>query len=857
MDGKDTQFSGMRKADFRSLSFIDEVLAKMAAAGFTHVDLTGGEPTLHPNIGDIIRISERKYNIRTRIITLGQYMMKKGWGDAPTAEMLVDHLLRQGLTNLLLSTHATDEELFKKITGESFLRLHSLYTYLSKIGFYHSSNTTVFEWNYRSLPDIAHYISQTNSLSHNFICMNAYYQWNHDSRAYGRQARYSELGKYLSRAVEILIRAGRSVNVRYMPLCQLQGYESHIAGVTGVRYDPYEWMNQEVHQGPVNTDVGSRKRMSNGEIDNCFKYSEVVGESAHVKTLKGETIPIIAVRGNGIKVYPSACSECSMRQQCDGIDPKYIQQYGQSEFIPYRSSVRNYPITTSRASNSGVHIVKYSQHASSSEYSPPSPVSSMCNSSCIVRYTNYSDKLERGNQLFQDHGETIAKSSIGELLVTLRSVESDSLYILDINSGNCASIASSTMLTLYDILHQFTLEHSSLEIVNTLHQCRWSLALSNGRELDLNNICQYLSSLSLTFGQDGTSAFDMDGSFYASVINEMALDYQFLHASCLDHCLKNIINRSVIGDSGTVVTSLLNWRRFSAIAQNIPINVRIDALTSFLFSIGCKPLVANVDTVANSMLFASHARDSASLPPNLNDDRGFLCRIKASLHLLGNLPSIPKFSLNEAIQMSSGIAEKYHVSALILPLEQFSDLLLARYFTRGHSFKSVTYLRAGSRDNLTSLINCTHPCYNVFTLDVGSDENCTINAYRHSVTRFLASVLSNCVLDRYDSSSGYTLICSSSSLPKRDYISVKLAIEKLFLGKGNRSIYYYDIAQGEFADIHDLYCEANGLAEARRSLLLLPSSYLDSLASLTEVLDIYDKHVKGPVEDAKVPITTF
>ena len=121
--------------------------------------------------------------------------------------------------------------------------------HLDQVGFDYTGNTTVFRWNYKHLPDLARFLATHRIYLHNFILMNAYYSWNRDGRAFGIQARYRDIYPYLKEAVEILESHCIGVNIRYGPLCSLKRLEKNLVGITGMRYDPYEWMNQAGHTG--------------------------------------------------------------------------------------------------------------------------------------------------------------------------------------------------------------------------------------------------------------------------------------------------------------------------------------------------------------------------------------------------------------------------------------------------------------------------------------------------------------------------------------------------------------------------------------------------------------------------------
>ncbi len=326
LDGSDDQFRGMRRAKFRSLEDCQEILRRLKANGFVNFDITGGEPTLHPDIIEITRYAHQDLGLKGRIITLGQYLMRRM--SNCRRDRLIDDLLDTGLVNFLFSMHAVETGLFEKLTGESWAKQKQAMDYLDERGFQYTTNTVVMEWNYRHLPDIAREIIEHRIYLCNFIIMNAYYEWNRDGRAMGIQAQYSAIHPYLREAVDYLESHDVAVNIRYAPLCTMRGMEKNLVGVVGVRYDPYEWMNAGGHQGGGPEQCAARIPVLEGGLEADFQYRDI-------RQTLDNGLRIIGVRGQNLKLFPEVCATCSARPVCDGVDPNYLQHHGASEFIPY------------------------------------------------------------------------------------------------------------------------------------------------------------------------------------------------------------------------------------------------------------------------------------------------------------------------------------------------------------------------------------------------------------------------------------------------------------------------------------------------------------------------------------------
>lgn len=353
LDGSDDQFTGMRRASFHSREHLLALVDSLADHHFLGFDVTGGEPGLHPNIVEMIAHATKR-GVASRIITLGQFLARPMKGCvAPT---LLEGLLDAGLTNFLFSYHAADPVLFTKITGGHLGPLLTAMMALDEQGFQYTTNTTVFEDNYRHLPALAKSLTEHSGVYlHNFILMNAYYQWAKPGRAAPVQARYRDVKPYLDEAVAILDAAGIAVNIRYAPMCAVRGLERHLVGIVGVRHDPYEWMNAINHYG------GDPVAMGQPAQDDAMAPPDgamLIG----LNGVAGAT-PIVAGRAsangqNLSKVFAAPCTSCAALSVCDGIDANYLAAHGPDEFIPYTGEPRGDLLDRDRIAYRAAFLVK-------------------------------------------------------------------------------------------------------------------------------------------------------------------------------------------------------------------------------------------------------------------------------------------------------------------------------------------------------------------------------------------------------------------------------------------------------------------------------------------------------------------
>jgi MoaA/NifB/PqqE/SkfB family radical SAM enzyme len=390
LGGDSDQFRGMRHAPFRDGSVLEQLLGNLHQNGFLGFDVTGGEPTLHPKIVSLVEYATR-LGLFSRIITLGQFLTRKMRG---AARPLIHELLEAGLTNFLFSFHSSDEAEFKNLTGESLPKQLDAMDYLGARNFQFCTNTVVIAENAARLPEIAEALTKSNTYLHNFIIMNAYYEWNVEGRVFGIMPRYTDLLPPVREAISILEASDIGCNIRYAPLCGLPGLERHIVGVTGVRYDPYEWMNRETHFGMLDPNLASMPWIvAKGHPQEEFRFHRIDGSAMG----DGDAF---AMRGpNANKIFNKVCENCALLHACDGFDPKYFAQFGTDELCPYDDSGLFGALTASRRTYIPPFLVKLHPFANMREVNKrflnPAPPSGKAKVSVVVTAYNKAEAVVR------------------------------------------------------------------------------------------------------------------------------------------------------------------------------------------------------------------------------------------------------------------------------------------------------------------------------------------------------------------------------------------------------------------------------------------------------------------------------
>ncbi|MFZ5427653.1 MAG: radical SAM protein [Thermodesulfobacteriota bacterium] len=351
--GSEDQFAPLRKASLRSTGDCREIVRLFAAQGFKRFDVTGGEPTLHEDLAEIIRYASSELGLSARVITLGQLLGKPG---KRCAKYMLDDLLDAGVADFLFSLHAVDEDTFRDFTGGSFERLRRVMAALDREGIQYGANTVVFRGSTPILADIARRAADHGVFQHNFILFNAYHAWSGSARAAGVQESYGAIGPRLAEAVGILAASGVAVNIRYAPLCAFPELRRHVVGVMGQQFDPYEWRNRACNPDREPAYCAAPVELPEDGVREVHAYSPLDGKLENGVRLTG-------MRGNGFKVFAGPCAECAARGACDGLDRGYLELYGDAELKPFADIETRGPLLKDRLDYAGAFVVKLAARA--------------------------------------------------------------------------------------------------------------------------------------------------------------------------------------------------------------------------------------------------------------------------------------------------------------------------------------------------------------------------------------------------------------------------------------------------------------------------------------------------------------
>lgn len=248
------------------------------------VVLTGGEPTLHP---DILHIIRRMRKIGVREIQLQSNITLK------SLPICVDDLADAGITSFGISLHGCTAEMHESFTGteDSFKNTVNNLKRLSRLGVPVALNCVISNYNVDYLSEIVEFVVQhklANSIQFAFI------------HIMGRADAHHDLIPPISTAAEAVRKAimlaneyGIYIKSEAIPFCMMSGFERNVAEI------------EKLEDITILDKVG------------IMNFSEC--------------------RETSLKIKREACRQCLFYSMCEGPWIEYPRLFGWEEFVPVRS----------------------------------------------------------------------------------------------------------------------------------------------------------------------------------------------------------------------------------------------------------------------------------------------------------------------------------------------------------------------------------------------------------------------------------------------------------------------------------------------------------------------------------------
>lgn len=286
------------KRDFLSPS-TREIKAQIQEArkrGSTYLELIGGEPTIRPDIIDLIKFA-KELNFETIMMATNGRML--------SYEEFARAILKAGLNSIVFSIHGHTAKLHDSLTQVpgSFNQINQGIKNVQKIikelnlKVSLGTNTTIVKQNYKYLPQIGEYIRKLGLYNAEFIFVDPSYGGAYDNFD-EIVPKISDIAPYVRKCLDI----GEKYkiphwDIRYVPLCYFSEYLNHIS---------------ELHEVQIFSNVE--------HIAPDFYDSDAVENRKKIGRIK-----------------PKKCRSCKLYNQCEGIWKEYLKHYGDKELKPIKT----------------------------------------------------------------------------------------------------------------------------------------------------------------------------------------------------------------------------------------------------------------------------------------------------------------------------------------------------------------------------------------------------------------------------------------------------------------------------------------------------------------------------------------
>jgi MoaA/NifB/PqqE/SkfB family radical SAM enzyme len=276
--------------------------------GLEYCDISGGEATIYgpkdaqgqrPQLNKLVAHCAN-IGLKPTIITHGQN----------NTEALVAGVEDAGLEDWLISLHGMRTGHDRTVInhkGEGEGGWDRLIANLRHVQRPVRFNTTVQNFNYHELPDLARWLrDERRATVWNLINFNPFYAWA-DKPVIEFQASLSELAPHIAEAIHIAESAGWEVNVRYFPFCVAaeHGFARNCVTFYGTQYDHWEW-GLEATNGLYMSTV--EKHFGDVETARRRQCDSIGGERAN-----------------------SVCACCRFNHICESVPKQYQERYGLGE----------------------------------------------------------------------------------------------------------------------------------------------------------------------------------------------------------------------------------------------------------------------------------------------------------------------------------------------------------------------------------------------------------------------------------------------------------------------------------------------------------------------------------------------
>lgn len=323
--------------------------------GNTAIDIQGGEPTIHPDILELIAYC-KEIGLYPTLITNGIALAKPG---------VLEKFQEAGVRDFLVSLHGIgeihDEVVVKKGAYEKIIRSIER---MRELGIPFRYNCTMSKPVVPLLPEIAKKAVEYGARAVNFLAFNPFEDQATGKRTADNVSPYTDIKPYLTEAMDILDEHGIECNVRYLPFCMAEErHRKNFYNFQQLSYDHHEWDYQSwmwtglqperMKEGPLVPafKMGPLDRRIMGAYKRAMAvwaekpvFSRLGLKLQHGLARLEQAISgrdatwrkeaVIRAKHDAQYEHHAACERCSLRTICDGFHGDYAAMFGTGEASP-------------------------------------------------------------------------------------------------------------------------------------------------------------------------------------------------------------------------------------------------------------------------------------------------------------------------------------------------------------------------------------------------------------------------------------------------------------------------------------------------------------------------------------------
>jgi MoaA/NifB/PqqE/SkfB family radical SAM enzyme len=253
--------------------------------GTKEISFLGGEPTIRPDIFELVSYARLLGFIHVKITTNGRMLSYPDFAEK---------LVLAGTTKIYFSIHGSNEKIHDvqtQVDGSFSQMMEGIRNVKKYPEIEIGANSTITHSNYNNLPVIAKLLVQLK-----FSCSEIIFFFpKGNALKYSSEVflTYTEAKPFMEKALDIGIASDSNIQMRYVPYCILPDYISYICD---------------------NSDPAEREQIGNDL----------------------RTLDVIKVRKEEDRMHVKVCSECIYRLECEGPWRKYVSLFGEDEFTALR-----------------------------------------------------------------------------------------------------------------------------------------------------------------------------------------------------------------------------------------------------------------------------------------------------------------------------------------------------------------------------------------------------------------------------------------------------------------------------------------------------------------------------------------